>query len=273
MKKLKLFLHLAGLITILILFQQCSKELAVSKYTPETAPANKHLLMAVLYHQAASEYRALCYQSFNYARLLVDNDLRRMGLSLKQAIVLDIDETVLDNSPYEAQLILKDILYPEQWAGWISTSSAEAIPGALDFVKYAAEKGMDIYYITNRKESEKQATINNLKKLDFPFADTDHVLTRQESSSKKDRRETVAANHRIVLLIGDNLNDFTEIFENKTVSERFELTDSLREEFGRQFIMLPNVMYGDWEGALYEYNYKLSQEQKKEKLSGYLKGF
>ena len=98
-------------------------------------------------------------------------------------------------------------------------------------------------------------------------------MLKFESSSKKTRRDKVSASHLIVMLIGDNLNDFSEVFEKKKMEERFDLTDKFQKEFGQKFIVLPNAIYGEWEGALYNYDYGQTDLQKSELRHKFLKGF
>jgi len=234
---------------------------------------NDHLIMATLYQQTAAEYRALCYQAFNMARYQLDQNSKILGGMKKQAIVVDIDETMLDNSPYEAMCVLDNLNYPEGWEDWMNKENAKAIPGALEFLKYAQTKGVDVYYITNRKEKYRKQTLKNLKDLGFPNASDDHLFLRMEESSKKARREKVSEMNRIVMLIGDNLNDFSEIFEKKPIQERFNIVDRMRDKFGTSFIVLPNPMYGEWEGALYNYDYSQTEGVKSELRKDALTGF
>jgi 5'-nucleotidase (lipoprotein e(P4) family) len=233
----------------------------------------EHQVNAVLFQQTAAEYRALCYQAFNIAKLRLEMDSRKMGLSRQKAIVLDIDETVLDNSPHGAMCILNNTLYPDYWKEWMDAANAKAVPGVLEFLKYAEKKGITIYYISNRKEKYLEQTLKNLKDLDFPFADKEHIFLRTDESSKKARREKVSKTYDITLLIGDNLNDFSEIFEHKSIAERFELIDKMKGEFGKRFIVLPNAMYGEWEGAIYDYNYGKTNAEKSEARYEHLRGF
>jgi 5'-nucleotidase (lipoprotein e(P4) family) len=267
-----IFLISIGLIS---LFQNCSNSSAFySNPNPEpSAGASDYLTMAILYQQTAAEYRALCYQAFNFARYKLDQSSKIMGIMKKQAIVVDIDETVLDNSPYEANTIIKSWIYPEGWNEWIDAAKAKAIPGALEFLKYAESKGVETYYISNRTEEQRSQTLKNLSILGFPYAVDDHLLLKSNESSKKARRDKVVETRFIVMLLGDNLNDFSEVFEKKSIQERYEMTDSLKNEFGNRFIVLPNAMYGDWEGALYDYDYKLDPQQKSEKRRKSLIGY
>ncbi len=257
------------------LFQSCSNSNA-SGAKSENEPlvnSSTYLMMAVLYQQTAAEYRALCYQAFNIARYQVDQSRRIMGLMKKQAVIVDIDETVLDNSPQEAKCILNDTLYPAYWNEWVNLAMAKPVPGSLEFLNYVESLGWDVYYITNRKEKYREVTLKNLKEVGFPYADDDHLLMKTDSNNKKSRRDKVAETHSIILLVGDNLNDFTDVFENKSVPQRFELTDSLKKEFGNRFIILPNAMYGDWEGALYKYDFSKSPQERAEIRNKFLESF
>ncbi len=193
----------------------------------------------------------------------------------KFAIITDIDETVLDNSPYNGRLIEQDVSYSkESWLEWGALSIADTIPGALYFFKYAASKGVEIFYISNRLAEQQQVTINNLKKYDFPFADADHVLLKTKSSEKETRRKSVADTHQILLLLGDNLSDFSTLFDRQSTNRRNELVDSLKSSFGSRFIIFPNPMYGDWESkGIYEGRYDWSPQQmdsiRRDKIKSY----
>jgi 5'-nucleotidase (lipoprotein e(P4) family) len=259
----------------MVCFQYCSNSNAFNS-NPNPEPAigsNDHLIMAVLYQQKSAEYAALCYQAFNFAKFKLDQSSKAMGMMKQRAIIVDIDETVLDNSPYEAKCILDAVNYPASWDEWVMKASAKPVPGALEFLQNAAAQGVKIFYISNRKEKLKEATLSNLVSIGFPDADNDHLLLQTDESSKKARREKIAGNHWIVLLIGDNLNDFSEVFEKKLIPERFELTDSLKSEFGNRFIILPNAMYGDWESALYNYDYTGSADERADLRRSKLTGF
>jgi len=89
-------------------------------------------------------------------------------------------------------------------------------------------------------------------------------LVRATESSKEARRQTISQKYRIVLLMGDNLNDLSNVFERKSVADRFAEVDKTHELYGRKFIVLPNAMYGDWESAIYEYQ-RLNESEKTQK--------
>jgi 5'-nucleotidase (lipoprotein e(P4) family) len=215
-----------------------------------------------MWQQKAAEYKALCYQAYNLAKLRLDVILQQQH-SKPLAIITDIDETVLDNSPYEIHRALQDSLYSdESWIAWTAKMECDTIPGALSFLKYAYAKGVQVYYITNRLEIERNPTLKNLQQWNFPDASHDHLFLKQTTSGKEERRSIVAKDHEIVLLFGDNLSDFSAVFDKQPFAERDARVTSNAQLFGDKFIVLPNAAYGDWEGALYNFNYNLSASQK-----------
>ena len=237
---------------------------------------NEYQVGGILWTQTSGEWRALTYQAFALARISLDRDLRATRRSrMKRAVIVDVDETVLDNSPYQAMLVKTRRGYESKsWNDWCQRVDAAAIPGAVEFLRYAYSRGVRVFYVTNRRESEKQCTAQNLKKVGFPDVSDATVLVRVDTSSKQPRRDGVAKKHRVVLLIGDNLNDFAEIFEqSKTIDSRLSATQLNKSNFGTRFIVLPNVMYGAWEDAIYGDASKLTEEQKAEKRRNTLKDF
>lgn len=234
---------------------------------------NEYMVLGTLFHQQAAEYRALCYQTFNLGKMIIDEDLKKNDIDKHRIVIVDIDETVLDNSPYQAQCIIDDINYPVRWDEWCLKASANAVPGALDFLNYARANGLSVFYVTNRKEHLKEATIQNLKKLGFPMADNDHVIMRTDENSKEGRRNKLSEKYHISLLAGDNLNDLTNIFEEMTNLQRANGVDKMQREFGRKFIVLPNSMYGDWETSFYNMDKKQSDSIKFLLRHKALKGF
>ena len=246
--------------------------------TPSQSPAdNEYQTGAVLWMQSSGERAALCYQAFALARMMLDRDLRTTRARAKRAVIVDIDETIMDNSRYQAWLIKNRKNFSDAtWLDWVNRSEASAIPGAVEFLTYANSRGVRVFYITNRKAAEKAGTAANLRKLGFPNVNDETLLVRTEtkSSSKEPRRQSVSAKYRVVLLMGDNLNDFSDVFENaKTVAGRITVTDQNKAKFGTRFIVLPNPMYGDWENAIYDYNLKLSEEEKAAKRKSLLKDY
>jgi 5'-nucleotidase (lipoprotein e(P4) family) len=230
-------------------------------------------IFATAFQQRSAEYRALCYQAFNIARVKVEQSNRERSPKPK-AIMTDIDETILNNSPYEVHRLLQEKDYDDaSWNEWTSMGNADTIPGALGFLKYASAAGIEIFYVTNRGEGEREGTLKNLKKFNFPNADNEHLLLKQNVSSKEERKKSIAATHTIILLMGDNMNDFSFLFEKKTSDERNKIADGFSAEFGNRFIVLPNPVYGDWESSLYHYNYSLSPAQKDSVIKASIKGY
>lgn len=226
---------------------------------------------ATAFQQRAAEYKALCYQAYNIAAISIDK-IKNLETPLPKAIMTDIDETVLDNSPYQAQQLLKGRDYdPDSWYQWTKKGIADTVPGALRFFRYAAKNGIEIFYVSNRNENELEGTLKNLKDFGFPNADETHILLRKDVSSKEERRKAVSLTHTIVMQIGDNLNDLSAAFEKRTSDERMKTADMKNENFGVDLIVLPNPVYGDWENALYHYNYKLTEKQKDSVIRAVLK--
>jgi 5'-nucleotidase (lipoprotein e(P4) family) len=260
-----------SIIFLTIILFGCSNNTDVK--TNDKAGNNDYLLMATLFQQQAAEKRALSYQAYNTARLMLDNALKSARLTKKLAVVVDIDETVLDNSPFEAKSIIENSDYPAYWDEWCEKEEAIPIAGAVEFLNYANSKGVDVFYITNRKEHLKKVTLNNLVAYGFPNADDDHLLMRTSTSDKEPRRKTVEETHQIVILMGDNLGDFANIFDIENNRQRSNLVDSLKAEFGSRFIMLPNPMYGNWSNNLLLNYSDLSKKEKIEILKRNLRSF
>lgn len=220
-------------------------------------------LFTAVWMQRSAEYKALCIQAYNLADLRLNQILTYQKPSKPLAIVTDIDETFLDNSPYAVHQALQGKDYEEStWNEWVQKAVADTVPGSLKFFQDAAKKGVIVFYITNRNVAGRAATLRNLQKYQFPNADDAHLLTMGSSSSKEDRRSEVSQNYYIALFLGDNLGDFSSLFDKKQEAERSQTVLENQQEFGKRFIILPNPNYGDWESSLYQYNYKLKPAQK-----------
>ncbi len=242
------------------------------------APAdNGYIEGAVLWQQSSGERRALSYQAFALARMMLDRDLRMNRRHGKpRAVIVDLDETILDNSLNEGMQVKNHVNFNQKdWIAWVNRAEATAVPGSVEFLNYAAARGVTIFYITNGNDIQKQGTAANLQKLGFPKVDDQTLLvqTDPKNSSKEPRRLSVAAKYRIVLLMGDDLSDFAKVFEDsKTVESRIAAADRFKDEFGKRFIVLPNAMYGNWETAIYGGG-RLSEEEKAAKRKNQLKAY
>jgi 5'-nucleotidase (lipoprotein e(P4) family) len=207
--------------------------------------------MAILWQQQSGEYAALCYQAFNAGRAFV-REAQAAEAGGRYAAVLDIDETVLDNSPYAAYLVHQNAPWSaESWEAWCNAAAAEAVPGALDFCRFLAENGIEIFYVSNRPDSTLSATTANLQALGFPNARADHVLLQTGTSDKTPRVNSVREQgYTVLLFAGDNLDDFDGSIRKHTNAARKDWAETNAATFGLHRIVLPNAAYGTFEAAL-----------------------
>ena len=239
------------------------------------APKNVSLngkLFTALFQQRAAEYRALCLQGYNAARMRIEG--YNAQSSKPKALITDIDETILDNSAYAVHQAWQGKEYTAaDWYDWTAKAAADTMPGVGAFLKYAQSKSIEIFYVTNRETRERAGTLSNLQRFNLPNADEAHLLTRRSPSSKEDRRMEIMQNHEVVLLMGDNLADFSTLFDKKNEAERKANVDASADLFGKKFIVFPNPNYGDWESSFYKFNYKLSQAQKDSVMRSELRSY
>jgi len=227
------------------------------------------LLQAVTWYQQSAEMKAAYIQAYNWASFRLEQKIREPE-TLPRAVILDIDETVLDNSPQTARQILDHVSFSdEMWDSWCGLAVAEPLPGALEFARQAAERGVELYYISNRGIHLLQVTLDNLKSAGFPCADHEHLLLKTSSSGKDERRAEVRESHEVILLIGDNLGDFSGIFDQRQGGADVEHVMDLREHFGLEFIILPNPLYGSWEKPFRGPTSTESNRLKREALRAY----
>ena len=242
---------------------------AAAKPCPDPIEANDNL-NATLWLQSSAERRGLVLQTYASATERLDDALKdkkwvaaaeQEGVAegdlkkLKPAVIVDVDETVLDNSPYQARLVMDGQGFsPDTWGKWVSEKKAIAIPGAVEFAKKATEKGVVVFYVTNRNKEQEADTRANLEQVGFPLdKEVDTVLMSGEqegwSSAKGTRRKHVAQNFRIIMLLGDNLGDFTDEYQGG-LSARDGEVDKRAAWWGERWFMLPNPSYGSWESAI-----------------------
>ncbi|RYG05198.1 MAG: 5'-nucleotidase, lipoprotein e(P4) family [Chitinophagaceae bacterium] len=275
---MKIQLGLTLLSISLITIYSCSGTIKSSKsavgLTSQTGRlVNNGQAWAAAWQQNSGEYKALCFQAFFLAKMRLDQ-LLAAGTAKPPAIVTDIDETVLDNSPYTVHQSLQNKGYSEEtWVEWTDKAIADTVPGALAFLNYAKSRGVTVFYVTNRIEKERSSTLKNLQHWGFPDADTDHLLLKKETSGKEPRRMQVSVSNEIVLLMGDNLSDFSPVFDKQQTEARNARVVANAEKFGSRFIVLPNSMYGDWEAGYYKFNYNLSNSGKDSAVRATLKNY
>lgn len=242
---------------------------------PGSLPDVKHdNLNAVMWSQTAAEFDALALQAFNQAARSVaagkaDPSLNALDPAERTtlpanaplAIITDIDETILDSSPFNADIIRHPIdpkvppaearkLFEARWNAWVAQREALPLPGALEFLTAADAQGIEIFYITNRRDPEKAETCNNLIQAKLPLRScATHVLTRKDEKAKGSRRKTVGSTHRVILVLGDNLGDFADgVYVS--LDERDQITKAHTSWWSERWLMLPNPMYGSWEEVL-----------------------
>ena len=264
-------LYLCAVLSIFSAHQANSSETSIDRSLQEQT------MLSVLYAQSSTEYAANCIQTYANASQILDTAIadKKWTAALEQtgeysekpmAIILDVDETVLDNVAFQARSILSGLSYPNGWIEWGLEASAKPVPGVLNFLKNASKKGIKIFYVTNRVAELEEATRKNIKNLGLPFdEDRDVLLMRDENgwgSDKVSRRALVAKDYRVLMLVGDQLTDFISLEEATTdIASRKELAEKYSDMWGQKWFMLTNPMYGKWEGAIYGNKYPDTKEE------------
>ena len=229
------------------------------------------MLNATLWQHTSAEYECAVQQAYRLAQENLDKALadEQWNAALEQqgnaatlppAILLDLDETVIDNTEYEVRIIRELGQYsPESFAQWCESVEAPGITGAAEFLEYAQSRQVAVFYYSARKEALRGCTARNLRALGLPFADDSHLLL-DDGTSKSEYRSMIASKYRLLLLLGDNLEDFVE--GSKTQSGlRRELAQRYAGRWGREWIILPNPMYGHWESTTYDFDYHLPRDK------------
>ena len=213
---------------------------------------NEQDVKAVLWMQTSAEYRELCYQAYNMAYLQVKQAAAAHAAGNRPlAIILDADETVIDNTPLMAGCVgMSYLAHDEKWSAWCHAATAKAMPGALDYLKKVDALGVAIFYVSNRDEAaDGDATRTNLKKLGFPQVDKVHVRLAQGNSNKQARFDAITKVYDVVVYMGDSAGDMP-IHAHGTIAQRNAAVDAHQAEYGTRFIVFPNPTYGSWESSL-----------------------
>lgn len=235
-------------------------------------PANDNL-NAVAWTQTAIEHDLIVrevYRNAGEKLLLALKDRRWDALPqgerknplkrLKPAVILDIDETVLDNSPYQARLIQGGGDFNEfTWSEWCREKAAKPMPGALEFTQLAAKQGVSVFYISNRAQDLNEVTLDNLRADGFPVGSGERVFfglgtivegCEQVGTEKGCRRELIGRTHRVLLQVGDQIGDFVDVVANTPEGRRLAIAP-YDGWIGTRWFVLPNPTYGSWEPALF----------------------
>lgn len=235
--------------------------------------------LGILWVRDAAEYQALAIQAFaaageDLSRMIDDRSWSALpdqtdAADLKPAIIFDVDETLVSNVQFQIQL--EPPFRDSKLDGWNATNRALPVPGAADFVRRAGDAGVEIFYVTNRPCTliagvadpcpQKRITIEDLNEAGIP-ADAEHVMLASEraewTQEKKVRRDLIAADYRVIMLIGDDLGDFIPCVrkvvvapctEPATQDSRKAQTEKYAAYWGDGWYVLPNPMYGSWTSA------------------------
>ena len=236
------------LIITLPLFISCSNNQQIDNTLTEN---QDQLILSVLWFQKSPEMQALYFQSYNNATKSLTEKVKKSIDKRPKAVVMDIDETILDNSSLEAYQVINNVTYSDSlWKRWTDMAMAEPLPGAKEFILNAQSQGVEVFYISNRSATDAyQSTLSNLRNKGLPFADSLHLILKTTTSSKDERRQSVAAKYEILLFIGDNIGDFDSVFDIRGEDLAFDAVKQNKNKFGESFIILPNPMYGPWINA------------------------
>jgi acid phosphatase len=234
-------------------------------------------LNATLWLQSSAEYRANALQAFAAASAQLERALADPGWTaaleqtgdpagLPPAIVLDMDEAVVRSDRFQAHLVEAGVPFRiEDWNAWVRSRDAEAVPGAVDYVRRASERGVRIFYVTNRMAEVEADSLATLRAAGFPVErGAEDVLSQDERpewvADKSSRRAFLCRSHRVVQIVGDNLNDFVTGSE-VALAGRQALVERHASFWGSRWIILPNPAYGSWEGAIHGYDSSLPRQE------------
>jgi len=230
--------------------------------------------MGLLWMRTSAEYRALAYQGYNVAMNAVKMAVTDPSHQRKPlAIVLDADETVVDNTKLMGESIVNGNgrFDAPWWRQAVHQGKSQAMPGAVEFLNEVHKQGVEIFYVSNRYAPVNlDVTIQNFKELGFPSIDKDHVLLFEKDSDKQPRFDMIAKKYYVVVYMGDNAGDFPIGTKGKTLAERNGIIDAHKEDFGTTFVVFPNPAYGSWVSALAKGYQNLSPEEQKQVNNQYL---
>jgi acid phosphatase len=288
-------LRLSAALAALVLLAGCSASTPTKTPAPTApaaavaaAPAAKtpadDNLNAVAWSQTAIEHDLIYLQTYRdaQARLmpaladkqwdaLPKDDRVAPARDLKPAVVLDIDETVLDNSPYQARLIKSGGEYNEaDWAAWCNEQRARALPGVVEFTQFAAKHGIAVIYISNRAKDLDQATLANLRKAGLPVAGPESFLglgtfvedCEQIGTEKGCRRQLISHKYRVLMQFGDQIGDFVTVLANNAEGRQKAMKPYM-DWIGTRWFVLPNPTYGAWEPALFNNDYTAPRDERR----------
>jgi 5'-nucleotidase (lipoprotein e(P4) family) len=244
----------------------------------EVAPND--MLLATLWTQRSVEFKGNALTVFALARIRLDEALADKNWTaspaeqkadyqnLPPAVILDIDETLLDNSRYQVWMLRNNQTFSTKtWNQFCAAQISTAIPGALEFTKYADSKGVKVFYITNRGAETEKDTRENMAKFGFPMGgNVDTFLMQGEkpewTGAKGTRRAVVTKDYRVLLNIGDNFGDFDDRYRTSD-AERQKAFEAGMPYWGRQWLVIANPTYGSFDTAPFGHDFKKPREEQR----------
>jgi len=230
------------------------------------SPPPDERLHSTLWVQTSAEYVISTRQVYEMATRELDAaladpgwtalDKGHTGAELRPAIIVDVDETVLDNSGHTGRMIrAREGFTVDSWRQWVGEAAAPPVPGAAEYLRAASERGITVFYVTNRHHVLEDATRRNLLADGLPVAQgEDVVLTREEREGwgrdKSTRRAFVDQSYRVLQVVGDDLADFVQLPKGADEEQRQQLAMDNVGRWGTCWFLIPNPMYGSWEQAL-----------------------
>lgn len=252
---------------VAVLFLAAGYYLGSADSTPLVAQAPKPAgftmrdrLGGNLWMQTSAEYRALCVQTYHLAGRRLEELVAVPNPPAKPAVVMDLDETVFDNSAFQNALYAAGREYEQDlWDVYEDTDPAEValVPGAKAFIDRAEQSGVTVVYISNRSEKYRASTIKALERLGLGTAGIENrLLLKTDSSDKDARRKDAESRFNVLMLFGDNLRDFSEVFKappvkggdyRAAIAARLRCADDAAGHWGTDWFVLPNAVYGEWD--------------------------
>jgi 5'-nucleotidase (lipoprotein e(P4) family) len=233
----------------------CAQETAGTS-KPDDEGLHNPLLWAVAWKQTAAEFGAICYQAYNVARMRIDQALANHRDGDKRlAVITDMDNTIIQATSYWGYLINEGHEFFDDaiWDEWMPKNLIQAVPGSQDFLSYCDQNDVAIFYVSNRDQGDRtyEYALAQLALMNFPQADEAHVTVIRETSNKMAIKEKVSESHNLVLMLGDNLNDYKRDYYVTDIDERYALMERDRDQYGKDFILLPNPTDGHWVRAIF----------------------
>jgi 5'-nucleotidase (lipoprotein e(P4) family) len=200
---------------------------------------DKKLPNDVRWMRDSQEYQNLCLQIYRQAEEKISQQAKQEQGNI--AVVIDLDETVLDNSQYQVERLKLGLGFTqESWSKWVNREEAELVPGAKAFLKKARKLGLQVVYLSNRMHANLKPTRQNLRALGVLDPEGLFLLRRNKEDTKEIRRSEVVSGKgrmkeigslKVVAYLGDQMGDFPAEVE---------------EALGTSVFVFPNPMYGKW---------------------------